>query len=122
MVRALLFIVGTAALAGADGGAELYRRYCAPCHGISGRGDGPAAEALCPKPADLTASTLAVSELMRHIDGRRTVRAHGSAAMPVWGEVFEASLAGEPHRRRTALLHVQALADHVDRLRRGAMR
>ena len=46
---------------------------------------------------------------MRQIDGSRTVRAHGSAAMPVWGEVFEQSLIDEPHHRRTALLHVQAL-------------
>jgi hypothetical protein len=54
-----------------------------------------------------------VAELMKGIDGRRTVRAHGSAAMPVWGEVFEASLIDEPHRRRTALLQVQLLAEHT---------
>jgi hypothetical protein len=59
---------------------------------------------------------------MRQIDGSRTVRAHGSAAMPVWGEVFEQSLIDEPHHRRTALLHVQALADHVYRLRRAEAR
>jgi hypothetical protein len=55
---------------------------------------------------------------MRQIDGRRTIRAHGTAAMPVWGEVFEASLIDEPHRRRTALLKVRAIAEHVYGLRR----
>ena len=59
---------------------------------------------------------------MRQIDGSRTVRAHGSAAMPVWGEVFEQLLIDEPHQRRTALLHVQVLADHVYRLRRAKAR
>ncbi|MBS1532696.1 MAG: cytochrome c [Bacteroidetes bacterium] len=30
----------------------LYVNNCAPCHGTKGRGDGPAAAALTPKPAD----------------------------------------------------------------------
>jgi hypothetical protein len=64
--------------------------------------------------------TAEIPDLMRAIDGRRTIRAHGSAAMPVWGEVFEQSLIGEPHARRTALLHVRALADYVSSLRKGS--
>ena len=31
---------------------KLYTTNCAPCHGDKGRGDGPAAQALSPKPAD----------------------------------------------------------------------
>lgn len=30
----------------------LYITNCAPCHGAKGKGDGPAAQALSPKPAD----------------------------------------------------------------------
>jgi mono/diheme cytochrome c family protein len=33
-------------------GKTLYVNNCAPCHGAKGRGDGPAAAALNPKPAD----------------------------------------------------------------------
>jgi len=33
-------------------GRELYTANCAPCHGSGGRGDGPAASALNPKPAN----------------------------------------------------------------------
>ena len=33
-------------------GAELYARQCAGCHGVDGRGDGPAAKGLEPAPAD----------------------------------------------------------------------
>lgn len=35
-------------------GVGMFRGYCAPCHGTSGKGDGPAAAALNPKPANLT--------------------------------------------------------------------
>jgi Cytochrome c len=35
-------------------GRELFVRYCASCHGVSGRGDDPEAAALQPSPADLT--------------------------------------------------------------------
>ncbi len=33
-------------------GKDLFVGSCAPCHGMSGAGDGPAAAALNPKPAD----------------------------------------------------------------------
>lgn len=34
-------------------GEQLYLNYCASCHGNEGAGDGPAAAALNPAPADL---------------------------------------------------------------------
>lgn len=36
------------------GGAETYATTCATCHGDTGKGDGVAAAALDPKPADFT--------------------------------------------------------------------
>ena len=33
-------------------GAEVYTTYCESCHGPEGKGDGPAADALDPKPAN----------------------------------------------------------------------
>ena len=38
-------------------GAENYKAYCAACHGVSGKGDGPAAPALKIPPTDLTRLT-----------------------------------------------------------------
>jgi mono/diheme cytochrome c family protein len=35
-------------------GQRYFVRYCSACHGVEGRGDGPAAPALRPPPADLT--------------------------------------------------------------------
>jgi len=37
--------------ASVDRGKTLYKEYCAQCHGFTGKGDGPAASALEPKPA-----------------------------------------------------------------------
>src|SRR5262245_1771174 len=93
----------------------MYVRYCASCHGVNGKGDGPAAAALTPPPTDLTTTRLGVPELMKVIDGRRTVRAHGTAAMPVWGQVFEERAeAGREHVQ--ALRDVQAMAEYVQAL------
>ncbi|MBI4615347.1 MAG: c-type cytochrome [Planctomycetes bacterium] len=35
-------------------GADLFQRECAPCHGEAGRGDGPAARYLDPRPRNFT--------------------------------------------------------------------
>jgi mono/diheme cytochrome c family protein len=75
-------------------GAALYVAYCASCHGRTGRGDGPVAEYLKIPPADLTGiasrakGVFPAYEAGRIIDGRQIVRAHGDAAMPVWGDAF----------------------------------
>lgn len=39
-------------------GRTLYKTQCSPCHGDKGKGDGPAAAALTPKPADHTSAAL----------------------------------------------------------------
>jgi mono/diheme cytochrome c family protein len=102
-------------------GQDLYLRYCASCHGIGGTGDGPAASALQPPPADLTrlrqryGGQHPLRQTMAAIDGRRLVRAHGDSAMPVWGEVFEGELeerkVGWP--KTTALQQVRLIAEYV---------
>jgi len=38
--------------------SALYVTNCAPCHGSKGKGDGPAAPALVPKPADHTSDAV----------------------------------------------------------------
>jgi mono/diheme cytochrome c family protein len=101
-------------------GEVLYRRYCASCHGADGRGNGPVASALSPRPTDLTSLQMSEPDLMRAIDGRRTIRAHGTEQMPVWGEVFEKQLAEEPFKHRTSLLKVQTIAQYVRGLQRPA--
>ena len=68
-------------------GKVLYKEYCAQCHGFTGKGDGPAASALEPKPAihaNMPFDKLPMEYLY-------TVINHGGVAvgkspnMPYWG-------------------------------------
>ncbi len=68
-------------------GKVLYREYCAQCHGLTGKGDGPAASGLEPKPAihaNMPFDKLPMEYLY-------TVINHGGVAvgkspnMPYWG-------------------------------------
>jgi hypothetical protein len=71
-----------------------FRRYCAQCHGMSGTGDGPVAPALKKKPANLTLLSanngyvFPEQEVRDFIDGTKTSAAHGTRAMPIWGDAF----------------------------------
>ena len=75
-------------------GKEMYTAYCASCHGLHAKGDGPAAGALKIPPADLT--TLAQknngkfpsNHFAAVLSGQQEVTAHGSKDMPVWGPIF----------------------------------
>ena len=75
-------------------GKQIYKEYCAACHGTDAQGHGPAAASLTVQPPDLT--TLAkrnggrfpaeyVSNVVRFGPG---FAAHGSSQMPVWGPIF----------------------------------
>lgn len=75
-------------------GKDLFMAYCASCHGMSGKGDGPAAAALRTKPADLTVlganhgGVFPSDEVRRFIAGDNLPAAHGTREMPIWGPIF----------------------------------
>ena len=80
-------------------GLQLYKRYCAVCHGNDLKGNGPISPEFKNPPSDLT--TLAqrhdgkfpddyVQEVLRN--GVKKP-AHGDTKMPIWGPLF-ASIAG----------------------------
>lgn len=78
----------------ASSGAEMYRSYCASCHGADGKGGGPVARALKMPPTDLTTLARRNSgrfpemRVYQTVEGNDGVVAHGSRAMPVWGSAF----------------------------------
>jgi mono/diheme cytochrome c family protein len=81
-------------------GEHDFNLYCASCHGVSAKGDGPKAFSLEKKPPNLTTLTEKYGQfprdkLTRMIDGRDPVPGHGVREMPVWGVWFKEEAAQE---------------------------
>jgi mono/diheme cytochrome c family protein len=76
-------------------GKDSFEAYCASCHGTTGHGDGPVAASLRNIPTDLTAlarrngNSFPREQVTAVLMGTgRTVAAHGTTAMPIWGPMF----------------------------------
>ena len=132
MGRSLLMLValalyGSAAWSAdyvAMSGKDLYQRFCASCHGAEGRGDGPAAASFKVEVPDLTliahrAGTAYPRErVIRIIDGRYILGAHGSRTMPVWGEELSRLEIGNPDAERATRVVIDRIADYVGQLQK----
>lgn len=81
------------ALGSVDNGKKLFTSHCFVCHGVDGKGNGPAAAKLETKPRDLTNNAY-----MAKLSDRQIFSAvseggpgfHGSVFMPQWGKVMSA--------------------------------
>ena len=75
-------------------GEAQFRDSCAVCHGPEGKGDGPLADELQTRPADVTrlaeknGGEFPYYRVFAVIDGRYIVPGHGERDMPVWGRQF----------------------------------
>jgi len=76
-------------------GPELFKAYCATCHGRDAKGNGPMAASLRIPPADLTrisarnGGTFPFLQVQKIISGEEQSPAtHGTREMPVWGPIF----------------------------------
>jgi mono/diheme cytochrome c family protein len=101
-------------------GSEVFKSYCASCHGTSARGDGPLADALRFRPADLTRISqrndgqFDAEKVFRIIDGRKSVKGHGGTDMPVWGDAFRQSADG--YSDDAVKARIQALVGYLETL------
>ncbi|MDO9526865.1 MAG: cytochrome c [Gemmobacter sp.] len=94
-LSALLSAVLALPAAGQDvaEGQSLFTRYCATCHGIEAKGQGPMAPVLMVQPTDLTAlssgnaGVFPMIRVVMRIDGRDPLVSHGSS-MPLFGQLF----------------------------------
>ncbi|MHA6344925.1 c-type cytochrome [Roseivivax sp. CAU 1761] len=122
-IASILVFAASAALAetpetppSVETGGRLYAELCSGCHGRDARGDGPFAELLVARPPDLTGlaarngGAFPQFEVVRKIDGRALVRAHG-LIMPAFGPALDT----EPAFGRTwtgqSILTSRAIAD-----------
>ncbi|HUK34518.1 MAG TPA: cytochrome c [Vicinamibacterales bacterium] len=84
-------------------GEATFRDHCAACHGSHGKGDGPVAGALTPRPTDLAGltkrtGTFPAAQLTAALKGTDPVLAHGDSTMRIWGAFFSADANGDPKR------------------------
>jgi mono/diheme cytochrome c family protein len=82
-------------LIGSIRGDNLYKAYCASCHGDNAKGNGPMAAWLKVAPSDLTriaarnGGGFPLMRVDRIISGEEALPSgHGTRAMPIWGPVF----------------------------------
>jgi mono/diheme cytochrome c family protein len=117
-------VCSTARAGETDTGKQMYRQYCASCHGIEGTGNGAVAKQLKIKVADLTLvrkknkGVYPLDNVMATIDGRRIVKGHGDREMPVWGEVFAKEREKEKYTELTTLLKAKIIAEYVATLQK----
>ena len=96
-------------------GPDLYRHYCATCHGRDAKGNGPAAAALKVPPTDLTVlsrrqnGVFPAGEVEAIIRGGTAITGHGSEEMPVWGPIFRAL---DPSDARVKV-RISSLVSHI---------
>lgn len=125
LVSALLILATTSAGYGQDNqiGADAYTAACAVCHGSDGKGGGEFASVLTVAPPDLTTlkarndGVFPYLDVFQLVDGRTTLRAHGTSAMPIWGDTFKQEIgdyAGPFGAELLVRARIVALVDYLE--------
>jgi Cytochrome c len=96
------------ALATVARGKASFHERCAVCHGEQGKGNGPAAGALTPRPTNLTVlarqkGTFPAAHVEASIKGTDPVVAHGIPGMMVWGALLLADANGNQAKADAAI-------------------
>jgi mono/diheme cytochrome c family protein len=101
----------------ATSGKLMYSSYCAPCHGVDGRGQGPVASALRTPPMDLTVLSRNNHEkfpdthIVSVLQNGAEIPSHGTAEMPVWGPILGKMNQTSPQDR---LLRISNLSRYLE--------
>ena len=77
-----------------DIGKSEFQSSCASCHGTDAKGKGPVSDQLKIPPPDLTmlaknnSGVFPTNAVYETIYGSKTIPAHGTREMPIWGQRF----------------------------------
>ena len=85
-------------LLAAEEAPALFGELCSVCHGVGGKGDGPSAQGLEPKPADFTncgAMAKDSDEVLFKIIKGGGQNVGRSTVMPAWGDSLRDQQIGE---------------------------
>jgi mono/diheme cytochrome c family protein len=105
-------------------GPQLYKRFCASCHGPTAHGDGGAAASFKIMVPDLTriakrhGGEFPEDQVRKIIDGRTVIPPHGSREMPVWGYEFYSQNAGLPDAGPRTDALIARLTEYLKSLQR----
>jgi mono/diheme cytochrome c family protein len=100
-------------------GQQMFVSYCAPCHGVDGRGHGPVAPALKMAPVDLSLlarnnnGKFPGAHVVSVLQNGSTLPAHGTDLMPVWGPIFSRMNVANPQER---MLRINNLSRYLETL------
>lgn len=98
-------------------GAQMYKQHCATCHGLTGKGDGPAAAALKSPPSNIALiarhneGKFPAARVQSIIEGKGSPAAHGNSDMPVWGPLFQRAAGGD---QTIAYMRIVNLTKHIE--------
>ena len=104
-----------------DDGREMYISYCAPCHGMTGEGNGPAAPAFKQAPTNLTllakthGGKYPADAVKTTLTFGTNVLAHGDPKMPVWGNLFN-SLDNGTGTSSVPKMRIRNLTNYIETL------
>lgn len=94
MIAGLAGFAGVVQAEDIDIGKSEFQAACASCHGADGKGKGPVSGQLKVPPSDLTMlarsnnGVFPTNAVFETIHGSKTIPAHGTREMPIWGERF----------------------------------
>lgn len=98
-------------------GKQIYKDYCAACHGFDGKGGGPAASSLNKRPPNLTTLSKRHGGKFpdEYVKGVLLFgpgySAHGASEMPVWGPIFRYL---ENYSEAAARQRIKNLSDFIE--------
>jgi mono/diheme cytochrome c family protein len=102
-------------------GKTNFVNYCAPCHGVDGKGNGPVAAALKQQPVDLTVLSknnggkFPALHVESVLQGGSTIPSHGTREMPVWGPVFATMDQGSTQEKTIRINNLLAFLRTIQR-------
>lgn len=103
-------------------GQQMYKTYCASCHGADATGNGPAAPALKVPATNLTTlsqkngGTFPAAHVVTVLRFGAENAAHGSAQMPVWGDLMQTLSPAGPSRNTVTQQRISNLTDYIKQI------